>query len=431
MKQGPVLNRILMLVLAGALLIYLGAYIWDSLNDPFVTTTAYACTVDDSMSATGLLVRQEQVIQGTGAVVDQRYSEGEKVARGATVAVLYSSSAAADRRSQLQSLQTERDQLQYALSQSADLSDNARLSGEIVDAITSLRASAASEDLTRLEDQTLKLKSLIYQRADAFGQTDRSGTSTEAEMQARIQDLTSQISALQAQAGADTASITVDRPGIFSGVTDGFESLVTPDMLESLTPAALDELLSRPPQSDGTAVGKLITDSTWEFVCALSEEEAGELTEGKKVSVQFSRDWSGTVEMRVERIGAPQDGRVVAILSSDRFLSDTTLLRKQTVDLVFSSTSGIRVPVEAIRTEQRAETDQETGRSREVQITGIYAVVGIQAEFKQVEVLDQRDGYCVVRAVTTGSARNDKEALRSGDQVIVKGRDLFDGKVIQ
>ena len=222
-----------------------------------------------------------------------------------------------------------------------------------------------------------------------------------------------------------------DRPGIFSGVTDGFESLVTPDMLEGLTPAALDELLSRPPQSDGTAVGKLITDSTWEFVCALSEEEAGELTEGKKVSVQFSRDWSGTVEMRVERIGAPQDGRVVVILSSDRFLSDTTLLRKQTVDLVFSSTSGIRVPVEAIRTEQRTETDQETGRSREVQITGVYAVVGIQAEFKQVEVLDQRDGYCVVRAVTTGSARNDKKALRSGDQVIVKGRDLFDGKVIQ
>ena len=59
------------------------------MNDPFTTATAYACTVDDAMEATGFLVREEQVIQGNGAVVDQLFNEGEKVARGQTVAVLY------------------------------------------------------------------------------------------------------------------------------------------------------------------------------------------------------------------------------------------------------------------------------------------------------------------------------------------------------
>ena len=161
MKQGPLLNRILMLALFAALLIYLGVYVWDSMNDPFTTATAYACTVDDAMEATGFLVREEQVIQGNGAVVDQLFNEGEKVARGQTVAVLYGSAEAAERRGTLLALENERDQLQYALTQSADAGDNARLSGEIIDAITTLRSSVASEDFTRLEDQALELKSLI------------------------------------------------------------------------------------------------------------------------------------------------------------------------------------------------------------------------------------------------------------------------------
>lgn len=430
MKQGPLLNRILMLVLFAALLIYLGVYVWDSMNDPFTTATAYACTVDDAMEATGFLVREEQVIQGNGAVVDQLFNEGEKVARGQTVAVLYGSAEAAERRNTLLALENERDQLQYALTQSADAGDNARLSGEIIDAITTLRSSVASEDFTRLEDQTLELKSLIYQRADAFG-TEEEGGTTVAEMQNRIQELNAQISALQSQSSQDTTRVTVSQSGTFSGMVDGFETLLTPDGLENLTPADLDKLSAQTPQQDTTAVGKLITSSTWYFVCALSEEEAANLTEGKDITVRFSWDWSGSVDMEVERLGPPQGGRMTVILSTDRFLADTTLLRKQTVDLVFRSKSGIRVPTQAIRTEERSETNEETGETTVRQVTGVYAIVGVQAEFKEVTVVDQREGYCVVTPVTTGVPGTDKKALRSGDEIIVTGKDLFDGKVVR
>ena len=107
-----------MLVLFAALLLYLGVYVWNSMNYLLVTTAAYACTVDDTMSATGFLVREEQIIPGTGGEADHLFREGEKVARGQTVALLYSSPEAAARRSQLQALETERSQLQYALAES-------------------------------------------------------------------------------------------------------------------------------------------------------------------------------------------------------------------------------------------------------------------------------------------------------------------------
>ena len=135
--------------------------------------------------------------------------------------------------------------------------------------------------------------------------------------------------------------------------------------------------------------------------------------------------------MEVERLGPPQGGRMTVILSTDRFLADTTLLRKQTVDLVFRSKSGIRVPTQAIRTEERSETDEETRETTVRQVTGVYAIVGVQAEFKEVTVVDQREGYCVVTPVTTGVPGTDKKALRSGDEIIVTGKDLFDGKVVR
>lgn len=421
MKQGALLNRIMMLALFGAILLYLGVYAWDALTDPFSTVTAYSCTVDDSMEATGFLVREEQVIEGTGAVVDQLFSEGEKVARGQTVAVLYSSTAAADRRSQLRALENERLQLQYALGRSGSVSDNARLSGEIISSIAALRGAVAAEDFTRLEEQTLELKSLVYQRADAYGEGG------EAAVQAQLQSLDGQIAALQGQSAQDTARVAVDRSGIFSGLVDGYETLLLPEKLEELTPTDLDSLARQKPAQEAGTVGKLITDTKWYYVCALSEEDAAHLTEGSRVKVRFSRDWSGEVSMRVERIGPPQDGRMTVILSSTSFLSDTTLLRRQTVDLVFSSKSGIRIPKNAIRVLTETDGEEKTER----QVTGVYALVGVQAEFKPVEILDQRDDYCVVAPVSSDDPKKAKKDLRPGDQIIVAGRDLFDGKVVR
>ena len=111
------------------------------------------------------------------------------------------------------------------------------------------------------------------------------------------------------------------------------------------------------------------------------------------------------------------------VLSSSKFLSETTLLRRQTVELVLRSQEGLRVPAGAVRTEAR--TDEETGVTDWV--VGVYALVGLQAEFKPVEILDQRDDYCVVSPVDSDTA---SDILRSGDQVIIAGAEIYDGMVI-
>ena len=111
MKQGTLLNKIVMLVLLAAIVVYLIASAWNSLHEPFSTVVSYAYSVDDSLEVTGFLVREETVIPGQSGIVDLLPQEGEKVSRGGTVALLYQNSSALDRKQELYALELEREQL--------------------------------------------------------------------------------------------------------------------------------------------------------------------------------------------------------------------------------------------------------------------------------------------------------------------------------
>ena len=419
MKQGTLINRIVMLLLLAAVLVYLGVSAWRSFRDPYTLVLSYAYTVDDSLEATGFLVREESVLASPGGIVDLLPEEGEKVSRGETVALLYQNDSGLARKEELQSLTMEKEQLQYALERTQSGGDSSQLSQQVIDAIVALRSSVSTGDLTRLEDETLLLKSLVYKRDFTFNGGEEDGDAAAA-IQSSIDAVDAQIAALSAQAAQDTSRLTASQAGVFSGQTDGYESLLTPALLETITPGQLSQLDRQRPQP--------VTDATWYFVCAMGEEEAGRLIEGRTVTVRFSRDWSGEVDMKVERVGeTPENGRVAVVLSSDRYLSETTLLRKQTVELVFDSQTGIRVPTQSVRVEERTVTDPETEEEKQELVTGVYVLVGQQAEFKPVTILAQLEDFALVKSA---DGSDGKKALRAGDEVILSSVELFDGKVI-
>lgn len=426
MKQGTAISRIIMLLLLAAVIFYLAVSAWRSFQDPFSTYLSYAWSVDDTVECTGYIVREESPLIGSGGIVDLLPDEGEKVARGETVALLYQSEAGLDRQQTLQALSLEREQLQYALQHLDDGGDSAQLNRQIIAAMTDLHACVSTGDLSALEKQTMALRSLVYRRELTYENADAAVSLAQS-----IQSVDQQISALRSQAAHDTAAVNAQVSGIFSAQADGYEDLLTPDMLEDMTTAYLRQLELQSPQPPAGAIGKLVTSARWYFVCPLSQADAALLVQGGSVTVRFSLDWSGEVNMKVERISDPENGQCLLVLSTDRYASDTTLLRRQTIELVFGTTRGIRVPKSAIRVEQQLQTDPDTGEEHAVSVTGVYALVGSQAEFKPVNVLEQRDDYCLVEGVASPRASEAKKILRAGDEIIVAATELFDGKVVR
>lgn len=426
MKQGTAINRIIMIVLLGAVLIYLAVSAWTSLTDPFSTMPSYLYSIDDTVECTGYVVREETVLTGSGGIVELLPAEGEKVAVQETVALLYQSEAGLDRRQAIQTLMAEREQLQYALQHLDGGGDTAQLSQQIIQAIAALRASVSAGELTGLEDQTLSLRSLIYKQGFAYGDTNAAES-----LAAAVQQVDGQLASLNAQAAQDTVRVTTPQSGIFSAQVDGYEDVLTPEALNGLTLSGLQALTEQRRTPEAGAIGKLITGIKWYFLCPLAQADAVRLTVGKTITVRFSRDWSGEVDMQVERIADPENGQSLVVLSSDHFLSDTTLLRRQTVELVFGTTTGILVPKLAVRVEDKTLTDSETGEESTVPVTCVYALVGVQAELKPVNILLQQDNFCLVEPVPSERQSEQKKILRAGDEIIVAAEDLYDGKVVR
>ena len=127
--------------------------------------------------------------------------------------------------------------------------------------------------------------------------------------------------------------------------------------------------------------------------------------------------------MQVERVDEPSGGVSLVVLSSTRSLADTSMLRKQTVDIIFDSVTGIRVPKKAVRTEVTEDGEQ---------VIGVYVLTAAQAEFKPVEILVDDGDYYLVEALLPDVPTDNqlKTALRAGDQVIVSSDTLYDGKVM-
>lgn len=443
MKQGTLITKIVMIILLVGVAIYLAIYAVRSLSDPFTTAMAYQDSLDDSVEVTGVLVREEIALSSGTAIMDILPEEGERVRAGETVAILYQSGDALDRKKQLQALEQEREQLQYALNSGSSLGDAAKLEQQIIASIQALRASTAGGDLSALESNALALRTQVLRREFAYS---ASGDSAAA-LAETIADLDLQISQLSAQSSYDTTSIYAPCSGLFSGLADGYESTLTPDTLDTLTAGQLSAISSGTSSAEGSCVGKLITGDRWYFAAVVDPSTASRLLPGDTITVAFSRDFTGEVDMRVERVGDEEAEGCVLVLSSSRNLKDVTLLRFQTVELIFKRYSGIRVPKQALHMETIASTDPETGEKLQTQIIGVYTVVGANTEFKPVDIVREGSDYYLVTPseearsyiikerngeyyLATPSASQSLPILRPGDEIIVNATNLYDGKVV-
>ena len=138
--------------------------------------------------------------------------------------------------------------------------------------------------------------------------------------------------------------------------------------------------------------------------------------------------------MKVERIGPTEDAVTLVVFSSNRYLTLTTLLRHQTVELIFESWSGLRIPKEALRLEDvvpassdsSSDSGSGSGSSSAPPVTAtrtvVYALVNGRTESREVAIVHEGPDYYVVRPLGSG-----RKVLRDGDTIITQGTGLQDG----
>ena len=377
--------------------------------NPTTTTMAYRYRTEDTISLHGYVVRSEAVIDSSETLLELTHAEGERVAAGSTVATIYRSEDALAQAQELQMLTQQLEQLKYAQSAASDATAALKLDGDIRDDIVALHAGFASGSFAALDSLGSELKTDVLKRAYAYRGA--------ADLSDRIRELSSSISSVSASVRGTSSTVKAPFAGTYSAVADGYESVLTPELLETLTPSAFDTLS---PVAVSSTVGKIIEGDRWRFVTVLSEQDTARLKKNQSLTLRMTSGIGFDLPVMVERIGKAEGGRCVLVLVSDDYLSFLTLLREQNAELILHTYDGLRIPKNALRI-------GENGQS------GVYCLVGLTAYFKPVNILYQGADFCLV---TPGEATGQTDnqillyTLRANDEVIISANDLYDGKVI-
>ena len=402
MKTTTPAFKILSVVVLAAVVVYFAVQGYRYLNDPIQTTVVYASSEEETIEVNGYLVRDEETFHSATGTLSHALSEGERVGKGQTMATAYADSAALARVEQVEGLELRLEQLSFSLISYLDPDAALKLDTTINADILALRQTIAGGKYSGAEEALSSLKSAVLKRDYT--------TATQEEVEAEIERTEEEIQKLEASLSG--TAITAPEGGIYSASCDGYETVLTPDMLEGLTPSKLNSI--KPTGGDNANVGKLIYGDTWYYAAAITDEQALALEGRSTVTLRFAKGFTQELSMTIADISASENGDRVLILKSDKFIAQTTLLRHQAATLVLRTYEGLRLPSKALRVNEEG-------------VTGVYCMLGVRAKFKPVQVLYQGEGYTLVEAASTA---DDSAMLRRGDEVIITAEELSDGKVI-
>lgn len=388
-------------VLLLAVLTYLGLNIYDAVANPFKTAYAVRFEAYDYETVSGLVVRDETVVTYDRTVVNITRSEGEKVGKGQTLAVVYQSSDAEARQEELDKLESRLSLLSSAVSASGSVTAVSQLDERIISSILDVNSAVASRSLKDISDQSDRLKNLVFTREHSYSDT--------TELQEEMASIQARIDELQALSQSETTAISAPVAGLYSAYVDGYESALTPELLDQATVSTLEEAQNSKTSSPSN-IGKLISGSRWYYLTVMEADLAYSL--GSSTTVRLTQDSDFTFDMDVERIGPNESGRCAVVLSCDRHMSELTMYRQLELDVIFESYTGLRVPKKAIK------MDEDGG-------VFVYVVEGINVKQKYVDIISETGSFYVVIEDRSSTAN-----LWSGDEVVVSGRGLYDGKVI-
>jgi len=409
-----------------AVVAYFGSSVFQYFIDPLTTTVAYRFHSEEAITVSGYLIREEVALDGVDSqLVYPTREEGEKVSRGGRVAVVYHNAQAMEAARETERLQLQLEQLEYAGSVLSGAQVAMKLDDNILEDIRTLRQQVVRGDLEEARSQAGNLRTLVVRRDFAHSATG------EEDLENQAAQLRQRINSLSATAANGRTSITTKQSGYFSALVDGYEQVLTPNRLQELTPSKLESVT---PSGAGSNVGKVITGEDWYFAASVPASRLEGVEPGDRVALRFISGLDRDLEMTVYLISDEEEGKRVVVLQSDRYLPLTTLLRHQTAQLILQTYDGIRVPKNAVRV-AATTIEGEDGTQTEDRFTGVYCRVGMSARLKPVTVLFEGEDYYLVAPDQEILARYPEQGqstrlLRSGDEVVITARDLYDGKAV-
>ena len=368
------------------------------------TQTAGMSTVYDKISTNALVIRNETVISDNGdGITVVGCSNGDKIKKGGSVAMVFSSEQEAVSYSKYHELSRQLEQYEsldaQTVGQSADL--------EIIDKDIEQKVVdyALSLDKNSIDEEKENLNSVLIRRQILIGE--------QVDLQSYITGLTNELT--QYGAVAPKKYITTDSSGIFSTYTDGFENIVDYKNAVDMSVddfKAVKEKIDSSTVTQSSNIGKVITDYNWYLQALVDTEKVKNLQNGSYVEVALKGDSNTVLKAKIVAGAEPElnEKETLLVLMCNEMNEAIAELRCADIEIRLKKYEGIKVPANALHV-----VDEKKG---------VYVLIASQVKFRQVNVIYSENDYVLVEYDSS-----DSKGIRLYDKIITQGKDLEDGKV--
>lgn len=411
MKNRTWIN-VICTVLVVAAFIYLFHDVLTMNKNSYDTETADEVTEQEKISLKAFLVRDEEYInQKTTGTVVPLIKDGMRVASGDAVARVCNSSEDAAAVSKL--VETKESLARYQeISEQTELNalDMEKLNKAIDASYTELLKTANNGDFSDLTKNTEELENKL-----ASKQILKDGTINLTD---KFNKLNVEIQSLEAK-NINTSDVIAPLSGYYISNLDGYEGAMDYDKIDSLTVSDAEKLFERKPDDVSGQMGKIVGSYKWYLVTVMDGKYSLVLNEGDKMKINMPYYGFKNVEVVVEKISKTDGGKVAVAFSCNMMNETYANMRIEDIELVFREFTGYKVNSSSIHREKDEKNED---------IDVVYILRGDIMNARKIEIIYDAGDYVVVSEDT--EAKNGFRPIKRYDEVIVKGRNLSDGKSI-
>jgi len=299
------------------------------------------------------------------------------------------------------------------------------------------KADFFSEDLKKLDDEiALQIRNMIlYCNTGNFKEMARYRANIgkivekkaeivgENSTDGYISSLLNQKKDIQKKINTNTVEIRSNMSGIVSYIIDGYESVLTPEIIESLNPETIENIIGQDnetqPQTNkvqtGSPPAKIIKGTDIYIAAVVPAEIAAEYEKGDRVSLRVNDIGLETTGYIASINASGDDKSAVVVIQMSRGVDVLSTYRVIDVDIIRSTQEGLKVPLKSL---MDISGDGTTAK--------IMLVKYNVAVARTVNILCKDEEYAIIDTPKEGY----KKSVNLYDTYIINPQNVEEGEII-
>lgn len=386
--------------------------VFGSNNSSVKTEVIYKKTALTTINTRVFIVRDEKIVnKGPSETVLPLIKDGAKVAKGDLFAIVCDN--AEDASAYLEAERIKDDIARYeqfSNKQSLSTIDIEKLDKEVDLIFANMLDSANKQSFGEYTVFANSLRDNLTNRQLAVGVQN-------IDVHEKISALKLKLAELEVKE-LSTKKIFAEHAGYFISKTDGSENKIPYDQVKNITVEKIEQAITGINSVDlPETSGKIVSSFNWYLLAGINNAEVGDLKVGDKKEILIGKNAEVVLYATVYSMNCLSGDKTALVLECNQMNEMYAHMRAEDAQIVLSRKMGYKINNSAIRTKDN--------------VKGVYVVRNNVVVFRKVNFLESQKSYSIAEIPSNKADSKGYKNIKLYDEVIVEGKNLYEGKVIR